>query len=230
MSSIFTVDELSTMLDSNDKQEISAAARRIWTDWPHYSENEKAKISLLGEKILALLKSDSSGRNCWHYILSLGTIDYHQSKDWIFDLLLNSKNENIRGFAADALGRFNSLDSKIVERLWSLSIEDDSLVVRINVLRAITGRFKGSKNDEIAKKTLNLLEKGMHSAIRTNILQILGDIGSTSVVPDLTHIMIARRTKMDKKGAGLALDQIAKENGYNDRMDLVKKIIGQNIH
>jgi HEAT repeat protein len=218
------------MLDSNDKQDISAATRRIWTDWPHYSEDDKEIISLHGEKILGLLKSDKSGRNSWHYILSLGTIDYSQSKDLIFDLLLNSKNENIRGFAADALGRFTSLDSKMVDKLWCLSKEDDSLVVRINTLRAITSRFKGSKNAEIAKKTLNLLDKGMHSAIRTNILQILGDIGSTSVVPDLTHIMIARRTKMDKKGAGLALDQIAKENGYHDRMDLVKKITGQNIH
>ena len=223
--------ELIDRVNGDNITQVSSATRRIWTDWNYYTADEKEEIRSLGDRIFGLLKKDMESRNAWHYLLALGCIDYLPAQELIFDLLLNSTDENIRGFAADTFSKYSleNVDDKIIDTLWTLIERDSSLVVRINSLRTVSSPYFASKNGEMARRVFALLESQKHSAIRTAILQILGDIGSIVIVPDLVHIMIARRLEMDKKGSAKALDKIAELNGYNDRRDLIKKITGNDI-
>lgn len=223
-SPIYSINELEKMLRSDSVDENGAAARRIWTDWDLYPKNDD--FLNLEPVILDLLRKDTTERNSWHYMISLGLFNSIDAIDDIVDRLLNSKFENVRGFAADALSRYaiNQLNEETTELLWNLVDKDPSLVVRVNSIRACTSQYKFTKNEEISKRLFNLLESQTHSAIQTTILQQIGEIGSMILVPDIIHIMITRRTELDKKMAGIALDSIAKINGYHNRDDLLKRV------
>ncbi len=224
----FTTPELISMLNSKKSQERGIAARRIWTDWDTLEDIEAIKKE--EKNLISLLKNETHERNIWHLMLVLGLLNSKDAVPIIINHLIVSKSENIRGFAADALSRYEIaiLSSNTIQMLWKLIESDPSLVVRVNCIRACTNMYKGSKNSEISGRLFNLMSTQTHSAIITTILNQLGEIGSTAIVPDLVHIMITRRTEVDKKMAGLALDNIAKLNGYENRADLIKLIKGQN--
>lgn len=228
---VLTPVDINNKINGDKLADKTTASRHIWTDWKFFTEEQRDEIRPLGDKIFKLLNEDLESRNTWHYLLALGSMDYSPAQELMLDLLLNSPSENIRGFAADALSRYtrSDLSDNILKQLWSLIENDESLVVRINSLRAVSVSHFGTKNDKLAITIFALLKKQEHSALRTAILQILGDIGSTAVVPDLVHIMIARRQEMDKKGTALALDRIAVLNDYNDRVDLIRRITGDDI-
>lgn len=231
MSTVFTPKDLKTMILGEDIQDCSVAARRIWTDWRNYNEIEKDKLRELGNNIFQLLKENLSNRDTWHYMLALGTLDVVDAQATIYSLLINSQDENIRGFAVESFSRYSKglVVEKYLDYFWELIADDPSLVVRINSLRAISSDYLLSKDDNMARKIMDLLDTQSHSAIRTAIMQILGNIGAISIVPDLTHMMIARRTAADKKDAGLALDRIAEINGYTNRSDLINMITSEKI-
>jgi HEAT repeat protein len=221
----FTSNELVEMLKSNDPEERAAGARRIWTDWELL--DQKDLLIAQGPLLLKFLsESSSKTREIWHYMIALGTINFTEALPIIKDQLINSPSENIRGFAADALSRYNveNIDDETKELLWKLAETDDSLVVRVNSIRAIGNGFIKTKNTEISEKLLVLLKKQTHNAIKSTIIGLIGDIGSLVVVPELVHIMITRRTEANKKIASIALDQIAKLNGYKNRAELIKII------
>lgn len=230
MSTVFTSDDIKTMILGEDSKDRSVGARRIWTDWKNYNESERVKLRLLGDNIFQLLKNNLSSRDTWHYMLALGTLDYVDAQETIMSLLNNSQDENIRGFAVESFSRYSKglVMEKYIEKFWELIATDPSLVVRINSLRAISSDYLASMDNKMALKLFDLLDTQSHSTVRTAIIQILGDIGSIKVVPDLTHMMIARRIAADKKDAALALDRIAEINGYTNRVDLIKKITGDN--
>ncbi|OLS28206.1 MAG: hypothetical protein HeimC2_08610 [Candidatus Heimdallarchaeota archaeon LC_2] len=218
---IYSIPELSNMLNSKDKADRGAAARRIWTDWDSYNKNKK--FLKLEKRLLILYRTEPLGRNSWHYMLSLGLMNSRQAIDDIVDNLTNSKDENIRGFAADALGRYSvgQLPNEVIELLWDLAESDASLVVRVNSIRASSNQYKLTKNESVSKRLLNLMKSQSHSAVQTTIIQQIGEIGSLVLVPELIHIMITRRIEIDKKIAGIALDNIAKANNFSDRQSLI---------
>jgi len=221
----FTSDELVEMLKSNNPEERAAGARRIWTDWELLDQKDLLKTQ--GPLILnLLLEAGSSAREIWHYMIALGTINFTEAIPTIKDRLQNSLSENIRGFAADALSRYNieDIDKETRVMLWKLAETDESLVVRVNSIRALGNGFIKTKNAEITDKLLALLNKQIHSAIKSTIIGLIGDIGSLNAVPELLHIMITRRTEADKKITATALDQIARINGYESRVELIKNI------
>lgn len=225
----FTTPELILMLKSENSDERGVASRRIWTDWEKL-EN-KDLFHQEEDYFISLLQNEENERNIWHIMIILGLINSVKAIPIIVNLLKTSTIENIRGFAADSLSRYKQhvLDIDTLELLWSLSSTDPSLVVRVNSIRACSNQFKNSGNKEISIRLFELLEEQTHSAIKTTILQQLGEIGSTVVVPDLIHIMITRRTEIDKKMAGIALDMIAKSNGYQNRQDLIKMFASKDI-
>ena len=220
----FTSSELVEMLSSTDPEERAASARRIWTDWDHL-ENREILIEL-GSKLIELLKKEGASRHSWHYMMALGSIRHIEAIPELIEKLENSPSENIRGFAADALSKYTmgQLDENTIELLWMLAENDDSLVVRVNSIRALANPYIGSKDDVISNKLLKLLKTQNHSAISSTIIGLLGEIGCLKIVPELTHIMIARRTKSVKTIASTALDKIAKIHGFNNRSDLLKRI------
>ncbi|MHA2101490.1 MAG: HEAT repeat domain-containing protein [Candidatus Kariarchaeaceae archaeon] len=225
----FTTPELIQMLKSENPEERGAAARRIWTDWEILENREM--INDLDRDLVQLLRDEKRERNIWHIMIVLGLINSAEALPLISDYLKNSEDENIRGFAADSLSRYqpNALEPQLLKLLWSLSENDPSLVVRVNSIRAYTNQFRGTKNDEISVKLFDLLKKQSHSAVKTSILQQIGEIGSLVIVPDLIHIMITRRTEIDKKMAGIALDMIAKSNGYENREILINQFSANDI-
>ncbi|MCE7734195.1 MAG: HEAT repeat domain-containing protein [Candidatus Heimdallarchaeota archaeon] len=227
-SPIYSVEELKQMISSDNIEERGTAARRIWTDWNLYDKDDE--FFQLETLILDLLKNETAGRNTWHYMISLGLMNSEDAIEEIVNKLDSSNEENIRGFAADALGRYkiNQLNNDTLELLWNLAEFDPSLVVRVNSIRACTNQYKQTKNEIISKRLFNLLESQDHSAVQTTILQQIGEIGSLILVPDLIHIMITRRTELDKKMAGITLDSIAKANGFHNREDLLK-LVNENI-
>ncbi len=230
--SAYTEDEIIEMINSDDFEEITVAARNLWTFWEQWKEKEK--FADLGEKLLQLLKDainsipenfTGSFRPAWHFLLSLGVLQYKPAHDYIFSLLENENIlENIRGFAADALARYppNSLSDKQVETLWEMAEKDNSLPVRVNCIRAIANNYYNSKNDKVAKRLWELMQKQANPAIKTTTMNAIGEIGSTVLVPELIHTLITRRTPMLKRDAGLTLDRIAELNGMKNRDDLIK--------
>lgn len=209
------------MLNSKDIAERGVAARRIWTDWDFY--NKEDEFLKLEKKLLELLRIETSDRNIWHYMISLGLMNSRDAIDDIVHNLAKSKDENVRGFAADALGRYgvDQLPEEIVEVLWDLAESDSSLVVRVNSIRACSNQYKLTKNESISKRLFSLMKSQSHSVVQTTIMQQIGEIGSLVLVPELIHIMITRRIEIDKKMAGIALDNIAKTNGFSDRQSLI---------
>ncbi len=228
----YTEDEIVEMINSENLDDISTGARNLWTFWNQWKE--KQKFDGLGERLFSLLKSSidalpkgfpGSYRPAWHFLLALGVLQYQPALDYIFSLLDNEEIvENVRGFAADSLSRFppESLKEEQIARIWMLAEQDDSLPVRVNCIRAIANNFHNSKSDEVAKKLWEMMKRQSNPAIKTAIMGAIGEIGSVSVVPDLIHTLITRRTPALKKDAGLTLDRIAELNGMKNRDDLIK--------
>ena len=223
-SPIYSVEELKQMISSDNIEERGTAARRIWTDWNLYDKDDE--FFQLETLILDLLKNETAGRNTWHYMISLGLMNSEDAIEEIVNKLDSSNEENIRGFAADALGRYkiNQLNNDTLELLWNLAEFDPSLVVRVNSIRACTNQYKQTKNAAVSKRLFNLLESQNHSAVQTTILQQIGEIGSLILVPDLVHILITRRTELDKKMAdfifkGEIFEETLK-SGYNKSLIL----------
>ncbi|MDH5402274.1 MAG: hypothetical protein OEZ01_07330 [Candidatus Heimdallarchaeota archaeon] len=219
----FNGEELKEMLHSDSKNERVAACRRIWTDWPYLEKKE----SLYDQGALIhqfLINETEETRDMWHYLLSLGTLNYLPAIPNILEKLQFAKTIDVRGMAADALGRYSTLEDQTRSLLWKMLEPEHPIVVRVNSIRAIFSEFKGSKNDERAIELFNYLKKADNDAIKFTGMSLLGEIGSTIIVPDLTHIMITRRTELDKKISADTLTQIAKMNGFETRDDLIKKI------
>lgn len=219
----FTSQELANMLQSENPDEQASSARRIWTDWPHL-ENREILLSC-GIILYDLLKVDKESRKTWHLMMALGTLNHTEAIALIRELLIHSKSENIRGFAADAMSRFNEIDDETNKVLWGLAKSDSSLVVRVNSIRALGSTFSTSKNDEISLRLLELLKHQQNTVVISTIIGLLGEIGSIKVVPDLVHFMLTKQEKPEKKIAAIALDQIADINEYEDRSDLIKKVM-----
>ncbi|MHA2027755.1 MAG: HEAT repeat domain-containing protein [Candidatus Kariarchaeaceae archaeon] len=222
----FNSSELLEMLKSNDLDKQTVAARRIWTDWHHL---KKRDVLLDGAPILLqLLKNEEESRHTWHFMMALGALKYKDALSYIVDKLIESKSENIKGFAADALSRYEyaSFDQNTIDLLWELASSSDSLVVRVNSIRALGNSFIGTKNEDVSKRLMTLIDMKLNPAITATIIGLVGEIGSLAVVPDLAHIMITRRTEVDKKIAASALDQIASLQGFTNRADLLKRIDG----
>ncbi|RMG34808.1 MAG: hypothetical protein D6732_10300 [Methanobacteriota archaeon] len=228
----YTEDEIVEMINSDNLEDISTGARNLWTFWDQWEHKEK--FEGLGERLLTLLKSSiealpkgftGSYRPAWHFLLSLGVLQYEPAHDYIFSLLVDTQIvENVRGFAADALSRYppQKLKDEQLERIWELAEKDESLPVRVNCIRAIANNFYNSKSDDVAKRLWEMMKRQTNPAIKTTIMGAIGEIGSMSVVPDLIHTLITRRTPALKKDAGLTLDRIAEVNGMNNRDDLIK--------
>ncbi|MCY3414899.1 MAG: hypothetical protein INQ03_24830 [Candidatus Heimdallarchaeota archaeon] len=218
---ILQVDEIREKLQGSreDKRE---AARHVWSMWGQFSEEDRIELATHGETLYELLKEEEGGRNAWNYILALGTIDYNEAQDYIFELLLHSEDENIRGYSAGAFYRYSFIQPHIIEKLWELGENDGSLVVRINCIRAAASEYYFSENESIARKLYKLLDTQKNNTVRMNIFQVIGHIGSKAILPELVHIMITGG-KSDQNAAVIALDYLAEIHGIT-RAELIKSI------
>lgn len=247
--SAYSAQEIKDMIKSDDKDDQGVAARNLWSFWEGWKEDKKEEgfehpdeqareqFSEIAPRLHEFLLRDldelskaegySQPRHIWHYLLSLGTLQYLPALSTILDTLIDRNVvENVRGFAADALTRFppGSLTHETVTKLWELGENDPSLPVRVNSIRAIAANYYASGDAAVAKKLWKLIETQENPAILTAMMLALGDIGSKSVVPDLVHTLITRRTGTMKKDAGLALDKIAELNGMSNRDALIKSM------
>ncbi|OLS20778.1 MAG: hypothetical protein HeimC2_35970 [Candidatus Heimdallarchaeota archaeon LC_2] len=217
-----TATELVSKLKTGNVLDRRDAARNIWVNWESLEDRQGIKIE--EELILSLLKAEKAEKNIWYYMIVLGLINSTDAIPIILENLRNSKSENIRGFAAEALGKYKleNLSNKILTLLWHLANTDPILVVRVNSIRSIAIHYHGTKNEEISYRFLKLLKDHSDSTTRIAIMQQIGEIGSMAIVPDLIHMLITRRTKLDIKITGNTLDEIARINGYLSREGLIE--------
>jgi len=247
--SAFTEEEIIQMIRSDDTEDQGVAARNLWSFWKGWVEdadgstteekeqNVRTRFASVAPLIYELLVRDVEKikgeteyrmpRHIWHYLISLGCLQYPDAIDSIHTILTDSSIvENVRAFAADSLTRYRSdqIGDEIVKSLWQLALTDDSLPVRVNSIRAIATKYKNSKNPEISKRIWDEIvnDEDIHSAVISTAMAAIGDVGSKTIVPDLIHMMITRRTGALKKDAALALDRIAVLNGLTNREDLIK--------
>ena len=228
----YTPDEIIEMINSDDLEENAIGARNLWTFWEKWPNQEifkslGSRLHYLLNETMAALPEGFSGsfRPVWHFLLSLGCLQYSEAYNDIFAILANPAIvENIRGFAADALARYppGSLTKEQEEILWKLAEEDSSLPVRVNCIRAIASNYFNSRNENIAKRLWEMQKIQSNPAIKSTIMAAIGDVASTAIVPELIHTLITRRTPAMKKDAGLTLDRIAQLNGMKNRDDLIK--------
>ncbi|MHA2033212.1 MAG: HEAT repeat domain-containing protein [Candidatus Kariarchaeaceae archaeon] len=218
-----TATKLVSKLKTGNTLERCDATRNIWLKWENLENKETIKNE--EDHILLLLEQDTGERNIWYYMIVLGLINSTKAIPIILDNLRNSIDENIRGFAAEALGKYKleNLTKEILRLLWQLASTDPLLVVRVNSIRAIANHFYASRNEDISYRFLKLLKEQSDITIRTAIMHEIGEIGSMAIVPDLIHILITRRTEMDIKITGSTLDKIALINGYSTREDLIQQ-------
>ena len=249
--SAFTPDEIAEMINSDDKEDQGVAARNLWSFWKGWQEDinieegedpeEKVrdlfgplapKIYELLQRDIELLKSESSytmPRHIWHFLISLGCLQYEEALPDIRDILMDTSIvENVRGFAAEALTRYDAsqIPEDFIEDLWKLALTDNSLPVRVNSIRAISRKYANTKNEEVSKRLWDeiVTDENINHAIISTAMMTIGEIGSKVLVPDLIHMMITRRTGALKKDAALTLDRIAELNGMRNRDDLIKSL------
>ncbi len=249
--SAFTPDEIRQMLLSDDVEDQGVAARNLWAFWKGWQEdvegsNEEEKeekvrkqFADLAPRLHDLLRKDIEKareadkyqmlRHMWHYLISLGCLQYPEALGDIHGILIDlSVPENVRGFAADSLTRYRPehITDEMVEDLWRLALEDHSLPVRVNSIRALATKYRNSKNASVSKKFWeNIVTRDdINAGIISVAVAAIGEVGSTEIVPDLIHMMITRRTGALKKDAALALDKIAEHNGMKNRDDLIKSL------
>ncbi len=198
------------------------AARNIWVNWEKLEDKQVIKNE--EELILSFFNSEKAEKNIWYYMIVLGLINSIKAIPIILDKLRNSESDNVRGFAAEAIGKYQvkNLTDEIFNLLWQMANSDPLLVVRVNSIRSIAIHYHESKNEEISYRFLKLLKDQSDITTRIAIIQQLGEIGSMVVVPDLIHMLITRRTELDIKITGSTLDQIARINGYSSREDLIQ--------
>jgi HEAT repeat protein len=217
------IEKLIVMLESNDPENRKSGSRKIWTEWEQISD--KALIFEKEKLLLSLLKVDKGRRNVWYYMMILGLIESKRGQKALVEIIQESRDENLRGFAAEALGNYKllNIESDSVELLMKLAKNDDALVVRVNSIRSLSKLYDNTKNDRISRHLLQLLFNESHLVVRTVILHGIGDIGSTATVPELIHLMITRRLELDINIARQTLDKIASSNSFNSRTDLIRK-------
>lgn len=187
-SNVISSEDLKDLILNGTDDERISAIRKIWTDYNNINDIQDLKE--IAPTIFDLLKSDRESRNTWHYMISLGCLNYQPAKSFIFDILKNSNDEYIQGFAAESFSRFDSITLEIEAYLWNLISNMNSLVIRVNSIRAIANNYKETGNDDISNKLFSLLIKENNPAIRGALIMALGTISSKNSLKRLLELKI----------------------------------------